>query len=296
MVISDLFDSYLSWITPSEAEFEAARGHRDNVQRRITIEGVVEFINSGSYIKRTAIRPFEDIDLFVGLDRDEYEKDHEKVVTRLAYQLGQSFPRRVRTQEHSVGVLFANLRVDVVPGFAYRTKPGSYRIRNRVDGRWLETNIARHKEFFQTRLNRDRRHRDMIQLVKAWIGNRRTRYGSYLMELLVSRAFAQGIPQGKDRALHEFFSWMARGGLAKPIIFNDYYDRRNVKIPGDPLVVLDPTNPRNNVGGDLDARAVEELISVADRARARSGTALEENSRHRASSIWGELLPGFSPA
>src|SRR2546422_11383241 len=117
--MSDLFDSFISRITPTEHELEIARQHRDTVASRIRLDGVRELINSGSYIKGTSIRPFTDIDLFVGIDPDEYGADEERVITRLHHRLGQSFSTsQVRLQTHSVGIVFADgQRVDVVPGF-----------------------------------------------------------------------------------------------------------------------------------------------------------------------------------
>src|SRR5437773_5503468 len=165
---SDLLDSFSSRITPAEHEVEIARQHRDTVASRIRLEGVLELINSGSYIKGTSIRPFTDLDLFVGFDATEYETEESRVITRLRYHLGQSFPEsQVRLQTHSVGVIFSDgFRVDVVPGFVLRTRPGYYRVRNRDDGRWVTTSIIRHKEFFTKRQNVDARFRDMVRLAK----------------------------------------------------------------------------------------------------------------------------------
>lgn len=106
MEMYDLFDRYLTSITPSESELSRARTHRDTVASRIDLDGFVETVNSGSYIKKTALHPLEDIDLFVGIDVRDY-------------------------------VAFADgIRVDVVPGFQLRTHPGYYRMRDRHDARW----------------------------------------------------------------------------------------------------------------------------------------------------------------
>jgi hypothetical protein len=73
MEMYDLFDRYLTSITPSESEVSRARTHRDTVVGRIDLDGFVETVNSGSYIKKIALRPLEDIDLFVGFDVRDYE-------------------------------------------------------------------------------------------------------------------------------------------------------------------------------------------------------------------------------
>ena len=296
VVTHDLFDECLGRITPTEREIDMARQHRDTVASRINLEGVRELINSGSYIKRTSIRPFTDIDLFVGFDTDVYETEAARVITRLHYHLGQSFPySRVRLQTHSVGVIFADgFRVDVVPGFALKRRPGYYRVRDRDDGRWITTNITLHKEFFQRRLQRDARYRDMIRLVKYWKDQRRRKFGGFLMELLVAGAFRQGIPQGRDVALHAFFEWASEGGLRKPIRFDDFQSVSKGSVdPSAPMVVLDPANDESNVAQAVTEEALRELLEAADTARARSGTALRASSRMEASRAWRDILPAF---
>ena len=292
----DLFDTLLGRISPTERELDAARQHRDAVAGRIRLEGVRELINGGSYIKGTSIRPFGDIDLFVGFNAEEYGRDEERVITRLHYHLGQSFPQsEVRLQTHSVGVIFADgFRVDAVPGFAVPHRPDFYRVRDRDDGQWVTTNIRMHKAFFQARQERDSRFRDMVRLVKHWKAQRRRKYSSFLMELLVARASSQGIPHGKDIALHEFFAWIAEGGLREPIMFDDFHDRGSANVfDGSALVVLDPANPNNNIARAVDRDALNEFVSAADWARARSATALVATSRKESAAIWRTILPAF---
>ena len=146
MEMRDLFDRYLTSITPSESELDRARTHRDTVASRIDLDGRIETINSGSYIKGTAIRPFDDIDLLVGFDERAYETKLERLVSRM--------------------------------------------------------------------------HRLL-------------------------------------------------------------------------LVVMDPACPRNNVAEGMSEAAVDELVNVADKYRARAGTALSQTSRAEAAKIWREILPGF---
>jgi tRNA nucleotidyltransferase (CCA-adding enzyme) len=294
MRTSDLFDRYLAQVSPSDSELDRARAHRDFVRSRIGLPGVSAIINSGSYIKGTSLKPFDDIDLFVGFDIEDYDRDVEKIVTRLHFHLGSKIAGDVRLQRRSVGVTFRDgIRVDVVPGFGYKTKPGVFRLRDRETGRWVETSVERQKQFFERRQRKDGRFRDMVRLVKMWKRARRSTYGSYLMELLVARAFAQGIPQGRDVALHAFFSWLANSATKRPIVFTDFYAAGDVAVPEAPMMVLDPASPRNNVAATLSEAHVAELVSVADRCRARSGTALEATSRREAAQIWREILPDF---
>lgn len=294
---SDFFNDLLFQLRPSATELQRARKHRDEVQRRLALEGVVEFINTGSYIKGTAIRPFNDIDLFVGLDPGTYAKQKDRILTRLAWQLRFSYPASwVRIQEHSVGVAFATgVRVDVVPGFA-DVEDECYYIRNRITKEWVATNPHLHKDFFNTRQTEDARYRDVIRLVKHWKSHRRIRWGSYLMDLLVSlRLDEEGMPDGRDVALHAFFSWLTEQNWENEVYcFTDYYDDSDVgDIKDAPLIILDPANPASNVARSVTHEDLKELVNVADTARKRSAAAMRATSRTAAERIWREVLPWF---
>lgn len=276
--LSDLFDEFLSRISPTEWELDRARVHRDEVTRRLPeLEGFKEAINTGSYIRGTSLHPFTDIDVFLGYDPDSYDGDAERLITRLHWHLGRSFPNStVRLQSHSVGVIFSDdIRVDVVPGLAVNGRPGFYRVRDREKNIWSTTNVRGHKDFFDRAQARDPRFRDIVRCVKAWKNSRRTKFSSYMLELLVTRAFRGRMPQGKDVILHDFFQWLSLGGFPWP-----------AKVP-------DPTNSANNVASDLTRPAHLELLSAANYARARIGTALRCTSRHQASIALGDVFDQF---
>lgn len=297
VAIADLFTELVYQLTPSEAELARARQHRDTIKQRLPFPGVVEFINTGSYIKGTAIRPFDDIDLFVGFDANQYDGRPNKILTRLAFHLRASYPISwVRTQEHSVGITFASgMRVDIVPGFLGDEGEG-YFIRNRVRGEWIATSPHIHKEFFSLRQDEDRRFREIIRLVKHWKRHRRTRWSSYLMELLVTHWVEEhGIPTGRDIALHDFFEWVAQQDWENDTFyFEDYYSESELPERTDEtMVVLDPANPLNNVAQGVTTTDLRGLVNAANFARRRSKAAINARSRSASAKIWRELLPAF---
>jgi tRNA nucleotidyltransferase (CCA-adding enzyme) len=297
VAVADLFTDVVFQLTPSESELARARQHRDAIKQRMPFPGIVEFINTGSYIKGTAIRPFDDIDLFVAIDPTEYDGQPTKILTRLAFHLRASYPVSwVRTQEHSVGITFASgTRVDIVPGFLNDGGNG-YVIRNRRDRTWVQTDPNIHKEFFNRRQDQDRRFREIIRLVKHWKRHRRKRWGSYLIELLLTHwADEQGIPIGRDVALYEFFNWVLEQDWASDtFFFDDYYSENELPDRTDtPMFVLDPANPENNVAQNVTAADLQGLLNAAKFARRRSRAALNASSRTAAARIWRELLPVF---
>lgn len=297
VAVADLFTDLVVQLTPSESELARARQHRDVIKQRMPFPGVVEFINTGSYIKGTALRPFDDIDLFVAIDPREYDGQPTKILTRLAFHLRTSYPVSwVRTQEHSVGITFASgTRVDIVPGFLNEDGDG-YLIRNRREKTWVATNPHIHKEFFNNRQNEDRRFREIIRLVKHWKRHRRKQWGSYLMELLVTHwADEEGIPVGRDVALHDFFTWLVEQDWERDeFFFNDYYSEGDLPERSDaPMFVLDPANADNNVAQNVTAVDLKGLLNAAKFARRRSKAALNANSRPAAYRVWRDLLPAF---
>lgn len=294
---SDLFSELLYQLTPSSAELDRVRSHRDEVQRRLKLEGVVEFINTGSYIKNTAIRPFDDIDLFVALEPTEYEKAKDRILTRLAWQLRLSYPASwVRTQAHSVGIVFASgVRVDVVPAFVSR-EDECYYIRNRHDKEWVATNPHLQKAFFNERQSQDRRYRDIIKLVKHWKNHRRVRWSSYLMELIVALWFdEEGIPDGRDVALHAFFAWVCEQDWSREVYyFEDHLEDHEVPDESNaPMTILDPTSGENNVAENVTRKELKEFLGVCNTARRRGATALAATSRVQAIKAWRDVLPWF---
>lgn len=113
---------------------------------------VNEFLISGSFKRHTAIRPLNDIDLFVVLDRDRHSDlaSAAPIETLKAVQdvLDKAYPTKEHPilQGRSVNIEFVGtgLAFDVVPAFAVSGE--QYTIPDRDTNRWIHTNPRLHAE------------------------------------------------------------------------------------------------------------------------------------------------------
>lgn len=122
---------------------------RTQLQQRMSVQD--NFL-SGSYARGTAVRPLDDIDVFLvlkpqrGLDPTipvPTILDEIKRVLEEAYK-----NKFARSQNRSVNIAFSDsstgIRYDVVPAFLSR--PGVYMVPDRETGRWIKTNPKFHAD------------------------------------------------------------------------------------------------------------------------------------------------------
>lgn len=131
---------------------EASRQHtflRTELQRRLS---TTENFLSGSYARRTAIRPLNDIDVFVVLDRRKHAGPEQGqpsgCLSELQSALNDIYPNKSWPvlQSRSVHLRFSGtgLAYDVVPAFSSLEDEGVYFIPDRGTDTWIATNPKRH--------------------------------------------------------------------------------------------------------------------------------------------------------
>jgi len=149
--VHQAFEEFLQELELTEREREDASGQhtrlREALQQRMA---VADNFLSGSYRRRTAIRPLNDIDVFLVLAENE---DHDRASTPLAVltaiqdTLEAIWPGKTATlQSRSVNIEFSGTGIayDVVPAFA--DGEGVYLIPDRDVGGWIRTNPKIHAE------------------------------------------------------------------------------------------------------------------------------------------------------
>jgi Second Messenger Oligonucleotide or Dinucleotide Synthetase domain len=151
MTILQAFNELLASLELTEAERdEAIRQHtylREELQARMDVED--NFL-SGSYKRRTAIRPLNDIDVFLVLRQtDELHPGLEpsKVLTKVKNVLEAIYPGKIaRLQARSVNIAFTGTGIayDIVPAFSEAADV--YRIPDIDTNAWIRTNPKIHKE------------------------------------------------------------------------------------------------------------------------------------------------------
>lgn len=145
------FEEFLQELELTDAEREDASGQhtrlREALQQRMA---VADNFLSGSYRRHTAIRPLNDIDVFLVLkENEDHDRDStpDAVLTKIQDTLEEIWPGKTATvQSRSVNIEFSGTGIayDVVPAFA--DGDGVYLIPDRDVGGWIQTNPKIHAE------------------------------------------------------------------------------------------------------------------------------------------------------
>jgi len=201
---------------------EVIRQHtlvREELRKRL--KSKTDFL-SGSYARRTAIRPLHDIDLFVVLGdvaphqsiASTQASTPDAVLKQVRKALKEAWPEKEFPilQQHSVHIGFSGsgIEFDVVPAFE---QPGQqvYFIPERETGRWIRTNPRLHEDLsIQANQRAGTKLKPYLKAVKHW--NRHhpsSPLGSFHLEAMSYSAFPQ-MPGGSLEALEALFAHLGR--------------------------------------------------------------------------------------
>lgn len=167
---------------------------------RERLSSAEEFL-SGSYKRKTAIRPLHDVDVFVVLDSTRQprgQRTPDDLLREVRQVFKQQWPERELPvlQRHSVRIDFSSgLNIDIVP--AYRHEQGGYLIPQRDTGAWIRTDPKAHQEACaQADRVAEGRLNPLIKLVKQWNRARdNSPLRSFHLEVMCYSAF-QTPPEG----------------------------------------------------------------------------------------------------
>lgn len=149
--IRQAFEDFLQTLELTDAEQERASGQhprvREALQQRLDVDD--NFL-SGSYRRKTAIRPLNDIDLFIvlkELDGLNRASEPHAVLTTIKDTLEEAWPGKTAVlQARSVNIEFtgSGIAYDVVPAFVDTAEV--YLIPDRSACTWIRTNPKVHAE------------------------------------------------------------------------------------------------------------------------------------------------------
>ena len=268
-----------------------ARRQRDNLRKHL--EGafsVSEFLISGSFKRRTAIRPLNDIDLFVVFDSDaerQLQRAAPSVVLRRVQDvLDDAYPTKdkPKAQSRSVNVEFSGtgLSFDVVPAFKDSSGRG-YLIPDRDAASWIRTDPRKHAEYAtQANTRAGNKAKPIIKALKSWNAQQNKVVRSFHLELMVYDVL-QSDPGNYA------------GGIAQAL--RGLASRVRYPMPEPARVGPDVDQGMSQAERDRARAAFSEAADLADKATAAADRLATSEAHYH----WRQLLgptypePGTAP-
>lgn len=262
---------------------------------------------SGSLAKGTALRSLNDIDVACYISGADAPSDVAALLEYLAERLRKAFPKfspdQVKPQTYSVTVSFrgSGLDVDIVP-ILYDGDPRWYgNLVSQDDGSFLKTNIPLHLEFIHKRKKAQEKHfAQVVRLAKFWVRNVKRekddfRFKSFMVEMILSHLCDQGNDFADyPETLQHFFTYIARSNLRDRIVFSDYYRQADVGAFSEPVQIIDPVNPKNNVSQLYTVEQADAIVDAALDAGDAIDAALAAPTKQETIYYWQRVFgPSF---
>ena len=258
---------------------------------------------SGSLAKGTTLRSINDIDLACYISGADTPRDVSALLNYLTERLRKAFPNfspdQVAPKTYSVTVTFrgTELDVDVVPILYDGDPEWRGKLVSQDDGSLLETSIPLHLKFLDKRKKAQEPHfAQVVRLVKFWarrVKNEQPdfRFKSFMIEMILSRLCDRGLDLSDyPEALQHFFTYVARTGMREKIVFTDHYPASAVGQFSDPVQVIDPVNPQNNVAGLYTAAHADAITAAALDAGDAIDAALAAPTKQETVNYWQKVF------
>ena len=235
--VAQAFEQFMKSLELHEGEDREAKRQERNVFEVMRRElGPRESILSGSYGRKTAIRPLHDIDLFLIFTAGGSGKAEsaEEFLLRVKRALEKSFPgKQARLQNRSVNIEFTGTGIgfDVVPALEDPRQPGVYWIPDQRQGKWIQSNPRKHIEVCDAANSKAmQRLKPLIKAIKRWNQLQGKPVPSFLLEVMSYEGIASFHPDSRLSVyaqglahLFEFMSarilneWREPAGLGPPV-------------------------------------------------------------------------------
>lgn len=261
---------------------------------------------SGSLAKGTALRSLNDIDVAIYVSGSDAPHDIRALLDYLAERLRKAFPNfspdQVKPQTYSVTVSFrgSGLDVDVVPVLYAGLPDWRGDLISQDDGSFLETSIPLHLEFARKRkLAQPNHFAQVVRLVKFWARRMKQeregfRFKSFMIEMILAKLCDHGVDMSDyPEALQSFFTYVAKSNLRERIVFDDHYKAFSVAKLNDPVQIIDPINPSNNVARLYTADNADAIVDAALDAGDAIDAALTAPNKELTLRYWQKV---FGPA
>lgn len=192
--VDEGFRDFLTRLTPSSTESDAAKSHRASIEGRLKSDfGLRRFTRIGSFGNGTSISGYSDVDYLASLSREKLSNSSTYSLGKVRDSLADRFPNTgVRVSCPAVVVPFGTTKsetTEVVPADYIEEKNGYkvYDIAN-CNGGWMRASPDAHIAYVAAANDRlNGKVKPLIRFIKAWKCFRSVPISSFYLELRVAK-------------------------------------------------------------------------------------------------------------
>ena len=271
------------------------------LKKRITDKSklkVTKVVKAGSFAKYTILRKVDDyptdVDVvFYITGADENTKSYENLCNKIYDLLIDIYPNKkvddfeIQRRAATVTFVKSGLNVDIVPVLQHSTNPDHGWQFDIQSGAKNLTCAPCHIQFIRTRKDKDKHFRTLVRLAKRW----RHFYDipglkSFHIELILAYLVdTDGPAETIEKRFREFLVYIARTKLEERIDFPENAGKQAVSF-SDPVVIIDPVSPENNVASRITKDEQALIAKAAESSLDTATYASVENSDE----VWKEIF------
>jgi tRNA nucleotidyltransferase (CCA-adding enzyme) len=254
-VIGETISKAIKICEPSPFEFKKLKTVAEQTKAIVTLYNspkIISIILGGSFAKGTWLKKDADIDIFVKISTSTSFEEFEDLAKRIGFESLRRYRPTVRYSSHPyIEAFVRGVRVNVVPCYDVEK------------GKWKS---AADRSPFHTKYvmdNLDEKKRNQVRLLKKFLKGSgvygaeiaTSGFSGYVAEVLI-------IKFGSFRAVLEEFSNI-NGREKKHVISIEKADQDIIKTFDSRLVIIDPVDPRRNLGAAISAGSTGIFVLAA---------------------------------
>jgi hypothetical protein len=192
--INEGFKDFLSKLTPSSSESDAAKKHRASIESCLKSNfSVLRFFQTGSFGNGTSISGYSDVDYFASLNQKP-STDSDTALSKVRNALDKRFPLTgVRVNCPAVKVPLGTLdkgTTEVVPADLVLSSASSHSVYDipNCSGRWMRSSPETHNSYVrEVDQKLGNKVRPLVRFIKAWKYYQNVPISSFYLELRVAK-------------------------------------------------------------------------------------------------------------
>jgi len=248
-----VFSKALKYCTPSIRELKrltAIANETKELVSNYSSPKILDVVLGGSFAKGTWLKGDADIDIFLKIDTSVNDKEFEKIAIQTGCQSLKKYKPYMRYSEHPyVEAFVKGIRVNIVPCYAVEK------------GKWKSAadRSPFHTEYIKSVL--DCENRNQVRLLKKFLKS----IGIYGAEIATSgfSGYVTEVLILKYNTLELTLQAISNITKEKNIISIDKVDEDIIKTFQSHLIIIDPIDPRRNLGAAISGESIGKFIMAA---------------------------------